>query len=56
MEDDLVTTEGLYVLMRPLKDRNFYLGMAADRKTAQVGNMRLNSRIYADRIAKALPH
>ncbi len=55
IEDDLLTTESAYVLMRFLKDRGFYLGIAADRKTAKLGNMRLNSRIYADRIAKVMP-
>ncbi len=55
IEDDLLTTETSFILMRFLKDRGFYLGMAADRKTAKLGSMRLNSRIYADRIAKAMP-
>ncbi len=55
IEDDLLTTEGAFILMRFLKDRGFYLGMSADRKTAKLGSMRLNSRIYADRIAKAMP-
>ncbi len=55
IEDDLLTTESAYVLMRFLKDRGFYLGIAADRKTAKLGNMRLNSRIYADRITKVMP-
>ncbi len=55
LEDNLLTTEGSYLLMRFLKDRGFYLGLAADRKTAKLGNMRLNSRIYADRLSKAMP-
>ncbi len=55
IEDDLLTTESSFILMRFLKDRGFYLGMSADRKTAKLGSMRLNSRIYADRIAKAMP-
>ncbi len=55
IEDDLLTTEGSFLLMRYLKDRGFYLGVAADRKTAKLGNMRLNSRIYAERLSKAMP-
>ena len=56
IEDDLLTTESAYVLMRFLKDRGFYMAIAADRKTAKLGNMRLNSRIYADRLSKVMPH
>lgn len=56
LEDILVTTEEAYLLIRFLKDRGFYLGIAADRKTAQLGNMRLISKLYAERAAKVLPH
>ena len=56
LEDDLVTTENAYVLIRFLPDKNYYLGIAADRKTASLGNMRLISRLYVDRISKAMPH
>ncbi len=55
IEDNLLTTESAYLLMRFLKDRGFYLGLAADRKTGKLGNMRLNSRIYGDRLSKAMP-
>ncbi len=56
IEDILLTTEDAYLLVRFLKDRGFYLGIAAERKTAQVGNMRLISKLYAERVAKVMPH
>lgn len=56
VEDNLLTTENAYLLVRFLKDRNFFLGIAADRKTAQLGNMRLVSRLFAERLSKAMPH
>jgi predicted regulator of Ras-like GTPase activity (Roadblock/LC7/MglB family) len=56
VEDDLVTTDNAYILMRYLPDKHYFLGMAADRKSANLGNMRLMSRMYVDRIAKAMPH
>jgi len=55
IEDYLLTTEKAYLLIRPLGDRNYYLGIAADRKSGNVGNMRLNSQLYADRLSKAMP-
>ncbi len=55
IEDDLVTTANAYILMRFLPGKSYYLGMAADRKTGNLGNMRLISRTYADKLAKALP-
>lgn len=55
IEDDLVTTANAYILMRFLPGKSYYLGIAADRKTGNLGNVRLISRTYADRLAKALP-
>jgi len=55
IEDYLLTTDKAYLLIRPLSDRNYYLGIAADRKSGNVGNLRLNSRIYAERLSKAMP-
>ncbi|MGC9400482.1 MAG: DUF4388 domain-containing protein [Anaerolineae bacterium] len=56
MDDYLLTTENAYLLIRFLRDRNYYLGIAADRRSAKLGNLRLNSRLYSERIDKALPH
>ncbi len=55
IEDNLLTTSNVYVLMRFLPGKNYFLGIAADRKTGNLGNMRLISKTYADRLAKALP-
>jgi predicted regulator of Ras-like GTPase activity (Roadblock/LC7/MglB family) len=55
IEDILLTTEDAYLLVRFLKDRGFYLGIVADRKSGQVGNMRLISKLFAERIAKVMP-
>ena len=56
VEDYLLSTEKAYVLLRFLGDKNFYLGLSADRKTANVGNMRLVSRTFSERLTKALSH
>jgi predicted regulator of Ras-like GTPase activity (Roadblock/LC7/MglB family) len=56
LEDNLTTTAGTYVMMRFLPDRQYYLGLAVDRKTGNLGNMRLISKMFAERIAKAMPH
>ena len=54
--DYLLTTEDAYLLIRFLSGHDYFLGIAADRDSAKLGNMRLNSRIYTDRVDKALPH
>ncbi len=55
IEDNLTTTENAYILMRFLPGKQYYLSIAAHRKTGNLGNMRLISRIYAERLSKALP-
>ena len=55
MEDDLLTTESAYLLMRYLPDKKHFIGMAVDRKSGNLGNMRLISRMFADRIDKSMP-
>jgi len=55
IEDYLLTTEKTYLLLRSLSDRNYYLSITADRQSGNVGNMRLNSRLYAERLSKAMP-
>lgn len=57
MEDYLLTTDRAYLLVRFLGDRrDYYLGIIADRNSANLGNLRLNSRIYSERLAKAMPY
>ena len=55
LEDNLLTTEGAYVLMRYLPGKQYYVGVIADRKTGNLGNLRLMSKLYCDRLAKAMP-
>jgi predicted regulator of Ras-like GTPase activity (Roadblock/LC7/MglB family) len=55
IEDNLTTTEHAYILMRFLPGKQYYLSMAAHRKTGNLGNMRLISRIYAERLSQAMP-
>jgi predicted regulator of Ras-like GTPase activity (Roadblock/LC7/MglB family) len=55
MEDNLLTTQKAYLLMTFLPDKTHFLGVIADRKTAVLGNLRLMSNIYAERIAKVMP-
>lgn len=56
LEDNLLTTSNAYVLINYIPGNTHFLGIIADRKTAVLGNLRLMSKIYAKRIAKALPH
>jgi predicted regulator of Ras-like GTPase activity (Roadblock/LC7/MglB family) len=55
VEDNLLTTEGAYVLMRYLPDKQYYMGVIADRKSGNLGNLRLISKLYCERLAKAMP-
>ena len=55
VEDNLVTTERTYVLMRFLPGKEHFLAVASDRKGGNLGNLRLVSKMYAERIAKAMP-
>jgi predicted regulator of Ras-like GTPase activity (Roadblock/LC7/MglB family) len=55
VEDNLLTTDSAHVLMRFLPSKDYFLGVAIDRKSGNLGNLRLMSKLYADRIAKAMP-
>ncbi len=54
VEDDLITTENAYLLMRFLPGKQYYLSMIVNRKTGNLGNMRLISKIYTERLSKAM--
>jgi predicted regulator of Ras-like GTPase activity (Roadblock/LC7/MglB family) len=54
VEDNLTTTENAYLLMRFLPEKQYYLSLTANRKTGNLGNMRLMSKIYAERLSKAM--
>jgi predicted regulator of Ras-like GTPase activity (Roadblock/LC7/MglB family) len=55
VEDALLSTDGAHVLMRFLPGKDYFLGVAIDRKAGNLGNLRLMSKLYADRIARAMP-
>ena len=55
VEDYLLTTEHAYLMIRFLEGNDYYLGVAADKNTVNLGNLRLNSRVYSKRLDKAMP-
>lgn len=56
LEDNLTTSEKAYILMRFLPGRQYFLGISTERKSANLGNMRLMSKMFVERLAKAMPH
>jgi predicted regulator of Ras-like GTPase activity (Roadblock/LC7/MglB family) len=54
LEDNLLTTENAYVLVRFLDLESYYLLVAADKQRANLGNLRHLSRVYAERLHKVL--
>jgi predicted regulator of Ras-like GTPase activity (Roadblock/LC7/MglB family) len=56
IEDNLIQTrdEFLFTILLPNDDQHF-LCVVVDRKNGSLGNLRLISKIYADRISKAMP-
>lgn len=55
VEDNLVTTEDAYILARFLGDDSYYLGVAVSKADASLGNLRLMTRQYADKLWDAIP-
>ncbi len=55
LEDYLLTTENAYLLIRFLDDSGYFLGIGAEKSKTNLGKMRLYSRVYAKRLAEALP-
>ncbi|MBD3289907.1 hypothetical protein GF337_13960 [candidate division KSB1 bacterium] len=55
VEDNLVTTKKSYMLTRFLGDGSYYIGIAASKEHANLGNMRLIARNYADTLWEAIP-
>jgi predicted regulator of Ras-like GTPase activity (Roadblock/LC7/MglB family) len=54
VEDNLTTTENAYTILQYLPDKKYYLCITADRKTCNLGNLRLLSKIYTERISRAM--
>ena len=55
VEDNLITTNNVYILTRFLGDGSYFMGIAADKNTASLGNVRLIARQYSDALWKAIP-
>lgn len=56
LNDFLLTTENNFTMMRLLPDKKHFIAIIADRKTSNLGNLRLVSQVYLDRIRTAMPH
>jgi predicted regulator of Ras-like GTPase activity (Roadblock/LC7/MglB family) len=55
-EDILIQTQKVFIMNIFLPgDNQHYLTTIVDRKTGSLGNMRLISKIYAERLSKAIP-
>jgi predicted regulator of Ras-like GTPase activity (Roadblock/LC7/MglB family) len=55
VEDNLTSTDFAYVMMRFIPGRKYFLGLTVDRRAGNLGNMRLISKMYANRIGQLLP-
>jgi predicted regulator of Ras-like GTPase activity (Roadblock/LC7/MglB family) len=55
VEHGLLTTEQAYLVWRFLEGGQYFLTIAAERSTANVGNMYLVSRVFAEKASKLLP-
>jgi predicted regulator of Ras-like GTPase activity (Roadblock/LC7/MglB family) len=56
IDDLLIQTESYFVMNVFLPgDNQHFLTTIADRKNGSIGNLRMVSRIYADRLSKAIP-
>jgi predicted regulator of Ras-like GTPase activity (Roadblock/LC7/MglB family) len=55
-EDILIQTEDYYLMSIVLPgDSQYFLTTVVDRKTGNIGNLRMVSKIYADRLSKVMP-
>lgn len=55
VEDNLVSTPNAFILTRFIGDKSMYLGIAVDRKSGNLGNIRLVGRNFADALWDAVP-
>ena len=54
LEDNLLTTEDAYILVRFLEDKDYFLLVAVDKEKANLGNLGLLSRTYSKKINDSL--
>ncbi|GEM_PF-1207877 len=55
IEDNLITTQNLYILTFFLGEGLHFLNIIADKKTASLGNIRLIAHRFAAKIDKEIP-
>jgi predicted regulator of Ras-like GTPase activity (Roadblock/LC7/MglB family) len=56
LEDILIQTEEYYLMSIVLPGNNqYFLTTVVDRKTGNIGNLRMVSKIYADRLSMVMP-
>jgi predicted regulator of Ras-like GTPase activity (Roadblock/LC7/MglB family) len=55
VDDNLITTEYAYILLRYLPGKSYHLVLLTYRKAGNLGNMRLVCKNFTDRISRALP-
>jgi predicted regulator of Ras-like GTPase activity (Roadblock/LC7/MglB family) len=55
IEDNLLSTDTSYIVFRFLEGGDYFLGLVVDREAAKLGNVRLYSRVYAQRLNDAIP-
>jgi predicted regulator of Ras-like GTPase activity (Roadblock/LC7/MglB family) len=56
VEDNLLSTRDAFVLMKFLPGKDYCLCIAVNRKTGNLGNLKLVSKIYLERLIQAIPH
>ncbi len=54
LDENLVTTENAYLMVKELPHHPYYLALVADRKNANIGNLRLMARMFIDKIEKSI--
>lgn len=54
VEDYLLTTDKAYLLINYLADKNYYLGIVADKANTNLGNLRMVGRIFAEKLGKEM--
>jgi len=55
LETGLLTTDHAYLIWRYMEGSEYFLVIAADRGKANVGNLYLISRLYAEKASKSMP-
>jgi len=55
LEDNLLTTQLHYVMMRYLPGKQHYLAVIADHRNANLGNLRLVTGVYLERLSASMP-